>query len=189
MAKEEKKKQIESKQFAEKQRIDRLEREYGTIGGSFETYGFHLIVFHKTKKILFYRYKEQDKTIYSFKEFIDYSFDSKNETTETTIRGSSSTTFTTQTSGKSMLGRALAGAVIAGPIGAVIGGATAKKTTIGTTVNTPERIERNVRTTYCVVIKTMKDGVQDTIPYYTSSKNNALKLKTVIESIILYPKS
>lgn len=78
--------------------------------------------------------------VYSFSDIITFSIEDKSKVKkgETTI----STTSSETTSNGSMLGRAAVGGLLAGGVGAVIGGATAKKNTETTNiVNTrPDRI-------------------------------------------------
>ena len=112
----------------------------------------------------------------------DFSFDEITGCTireeKTIIPGQTTTTYTTKTNGGSMVGRALVGAVVAGPIGAAIGGVTAKKETIQHTNSTPD----SVKYKYYVTIGINRKGWQD-IVYDTNFKDRAEKVVKFIDKI------
>lgn len=153
-----------------------LEKQYGIIGERFDRDNFHVWVYNNTKKVIIYSYNFEKRCIFSFNEILGCDLSSSENLS--VIPAKNETTLTTKTNGKSMVGRALAGAIIAGPIGAVIGGATANKNTIGVTTTTPER--KITKTINCATIRVMKDGVVDSISYYGYG---AAKLKTIIDNI------
>lgn len=167
----------------EKQRLFTLEKQYGKRNASLDKETLHVWVFNESRKVvIFYHDFYDKKQVYSFDEIVGCDLSSKDNVSEKVIPAQSETTFVTKTSGTSMAGRALVGAVVAGPVGAIIGGATAKKTTVGVTKTTHETTVKTVRTTWCAVIHVIKDGVEDRIPCYGYGSN---KLKTMIDDILL----
>ena len=80
--------------------------------------GCGFIINDTTKKI-YYNYKE-----YSFDDILDFSVQ------DNSVTENYGSVLTSSTDTKSMLGRAAIGGVLAGGAGAVVGGATAKRTTI-----------------------------------------------------------
>lgn len=172
-----------AKQDEEQKRLVALEEQYGKRSASLDKETLHVWVFNESRKVvIFYHDFYDKKQVYSFDEIVGCDLSSKDNVSEKVIPAQSETTFVTKTSGTSMAGRALVGAVVAGPVGAIIGGATAKKTTVGVTKTTPETTVKTVRTTWCAVIHVIKDGVEDRIPCYGYGSN---KLKTMIDDILL----
>ena len=116
----------------------------------------------------------------------DFSFDEITSCTireeKTIIPGQTTISYTTKTNGGSMVGRALVGAVVAGPVGAAIGGITAKKEIIQHTKSTPDTIKYK----YYVTIGINRKGWQDII-YDTNFKDRAVKVKQIIDRIENYP--
>lgn len=170
-----------AKQDEEQKRLVALEEQYGKRGASLDKESLHVWVYNESRKVVIYTYDYNKREVYSFDEIISCDLNSNDNVSETVIPGQNETTYVTKTNGKSLAGRALVGAAIAGPVGAIIGGATAKKTTIGVTKTTPSRTVKTVRTTWCAVIHVMKEGVEDRIPCYGYGSN---KLKTIIDDII-----
>lgn len=158
-----------------------LEEQYGKRGATLDKENLHVWVYDESKKVLIYNYDFNKREVYSFDKIISCDLTSNDNVSETVIPSRNETTYVTKTSGKSLAGRALVGAAIAGPVGAIIGGATAKKTTVGVTNTTPSRTVKTVRTTWCAVIHVLKDGVEDRIPCYGYGSN---KLKNMIDVII-----
>ena len=170
-----------AKQDEELQRLATLEEQYGQRGASLDKENLHVWIFDKSRKVVIFNYDFNKREVYSFDDIISCDLKSNDNVSEEIVPAQSETKYVTKTSGKSMAGRALVGAVIAGPVGAIIGGATAKKTTIGVTKTTPATTVKKVRTTWCAVIHVLKDGVEDKIPCYGYGSN---KLKDMIDNII-----
>lgn len=170
-----------AKEDEEQKRLVALEEQYGKRGASLDKESLHVWVYDETRKVVIYTYDFNKREVYSFDEIISCDLKSNDNVSETVIPGINETSYVTKTSGKSIAGRALVGAAIAGPVGAIIGGTTAKKTTVGVTKTTPPRTVKTVRTTWCAVIHVMKNGVENRIPCYGSGSN---KLKTIIDDII-----
>ena len=88
--------------------------------------------------------------------------------------------YVTKTSGGSLLGRATVGAIAAGPVGAIIGGSTAKKKT-----ETVKKAETTyISGYYTIEVLDIEDNVRATFIY--SNKNEYIKVKTFLEKIISY---
>lgn len=143
-----------------------IKEKYGERSDSLNLLGMSVSIYNSSRTILI--------------NGKDFSFD---EITGCTIReektfipGQTTTTYTTRTSGGSMVGRALVGAIVAGPVGAAIGGATAKKETIQHTSSTPDITKYK----YYVTIGINRKGWQD-IVYDTNFKDRAEKLVQFIE--------
>ena len=171
-------------EITESENIISLERQYGKRGYALDGMNidypypkFHFWVFEETKKVVIFTHDFDSKKIYSFSDILRYDY--KCEEEETIIPASNETTYTTETSAKSLAGRALVGAAIAGPLGAVIGGATAKRKTVGETKITPEK--RIVNTFETIVICIRKGGVEEEYPYNGYSIN---ELKNALDNII-----
>ena len=126
-----------AKQDEEQKRLVALEEQYGKRGASLDKESLHVWVYNESRKVVIYTYDYNKREVYSFDEIISCDLNSNDNVSETVIPGQNETTYVTKTNGKSLAGRALVGAAIAGPVGAIIGGATAKKTTIGVTKTTP----------------------------------------------------
>lgn len=187
------KENMERKRFQEIQMLEEntksenlasLERQYGKRGYALDGMSrdypypqFHFWVFEETKKVVIFTPDFDNKKIYSFSDILRYEYNCEEK--ETIIPASNETTYTTETSVKSLAGRAIVGAAIAGPLGAVIGGATAKRKTVGETKITPEK--RIVNTFETIVLYTQKEGVEEEYPYdgYSISE-----LKNALDKII-----
>lgn len=162
----------ERKERKRKKELEKKQKElelYGKCSKRFINTGITVRVFDSTKNVLI------NGKPFSFEEIQDCTI----QIDEKVIQGKSETTYTTKTSGKSMVGRSLVGAAIAGPIGAVIGGTTAKKETTGITKTIPDIINRK----YYVTIGINRKGWTDII-YDTNDKDQAFKLKEIIDSIV-----
>lgn len=170
-----------AKQDEEQKRLVALEEQYGKRGASLDKESLHVWVYDESRKVLIYNYDFNKREVYSFDDIISCDLNSNDNVSESIIQGQDETTYVTKTSGKSLAGRALVGAAIAGPVGAIIGGATAKKTTVGVTKTTPSRTVKTVRTTWCAVIHVLKDGIEDRIPCYGYGSK---ELKSMIDDII-----
>ena len=144
-----------------------LTEKFGEKSDCLNFLGMSISVYNSSKTILI---NEKD---FSFDEITGCSIREE----KTVIPGQTTTTYTTKTKGGSMVGRALVGAVVAGPIGAAIGGVTAKKETIQHTSSTPDTIKYK----YYVTIGINKKGWQD-IVYDTNFKDRAEKVKHIIDS-------
>lgn len=169
------------KQNEEQQRIDAIEKQYGRRGATLDKTSLHVWVFDETRKVVIYNDDFDKREVYSFDDIIRCDLKSNDNINKTIIPVQSETTYVTKTSGTSMAGRALVGAVIAGPVGAIIGGATAKKTTVSVTKNIPTTTFETVNTTWSAVLHVLKDGVDHSIPCYGYGSN---KLKSMIDEII-----
>ena len=105
-----------------KEEIDKLSNEYGTIIRQFD-FGTKdinacILVFAEAEKVWAFG------RIYNFNQFIGCNIKDNLQIEK------SSVTYKTKTSTSSMLGRAIVGGVLTGGIGALVGGATAKKKTV-----------------------------------------------------------
>lgn len=144
---------------------------------------FRLELYNEAQKVIF------NGTLYSFSDILSCDIEEKEkiETTSVLIgqRDDITTTYTTKTSGKSLAGRAIVGGVIAGPVGAIIGGATAKRTTTAENQVTTRHVmgTKQYKTiTYRVLIKTIKSKF--TQVFVTPNKSEAEEVKEVFDSII-----
>ncbi len=144
---------------------------------------FRLELYEKAQKIIF------NGSLYSYCDILSCDVEEKEkiETTSVLIghRDDVTTTYTTKTSGKSLAGRAIVGGVIAGPVGAIIGGATAKRTTIAENQVTTRPVmgTKQYKTiTYRVLIKTTKSKFAQV--FVTPNKSEAEEVKEVFDSII-----
>ena len=164
------------------QKLLTLEKQYGRRGKVFDKDGFHIWVYDKARILIVYLWSFEKRMVFSFDDIIGCTLTSNTGTSKITVPAHNETTFITKTSKSSMIGRALAGTIIAGPVGAVIGGATAKKNTVGITTTTPERIIQKPTTSFCAVIHVLKDGKEDTIPCYGEGVND---IKSIIDEVIL----
>ncbi len=160
--------------------IERLSSELGAYTNAFYEENMHVFIFEQSKKIAVYYYNPKKIRMYDYQDIVSCELNSKEETHHHTIKGKTETRYTTSTSGKSLVGRALAGAVVAGPLGAMVGGMTAKKQTISEKITTPDEHIVSTSTTYSVVVKTRKD----TIPYYSSEQEKAARFKEVFDNIL-----
>ena len=151
-----------------------LEEKYGKLTAQCRKLGFEVSVFNDTNIVII------NDEPFSFNEISECYIREERLVTP----GHSTTTYTTKTSGSSMAGRALVGAIVAGPIGAVIGGATAKRQTVGETVTTPDVVKYK----YYVTIGINKEGCQD-IVYDTNFKDRAEEIKRIIDDIMRYSKN
>lgn len=151
----------EAKQLAKKEK-------YGERTDYLNLLGFSVSVYNRSKTIII------NGKNFSFDEIEGCTIREE----KTIIPGHTTTSYTTKTNSGSMIGRALVGAVVAGPIGAAIGGATAKKETIQHTNSTPDTVKYK----YYVTIGVNRKGWQD-IVYDTNFKDRAEKVVNFIEKI------
>lgn len=165
----------------EQQRLETLEMIFGKRGAALDKQELHVWVFNKTKKMVVYESDFNDRKVFSFNDIVGCDLTSYDNVSEKTIPGQSETTYVSKTSGTSMAGRALVGAAIAGPVGAIIGGVTAKRTVVGVTNTRPDTTIKTVNTTWSAVVHVLKDGVEDRIICNGYGSN---KLKTMIDEII-----
>lgn len=116
---EELKRRIDSKYNKD---LENITNEYGTITKNIEikekSVNDSVIIFAETKKIWMLG------KIVDFKDILGCSLSDNSHTERGTVK------YETKTSTGSMLGRAVVGGVLTGGVGAVVGGATAKKNTI-----------------------------------------------------------
>ncbi len=162
---EERRKEERIKEEAE----ERSKKEkYGERSDCLNLLGFSISVYNSSKTIII------NGNEFSFDEITGCTFREE----KMIIPGQTTTTYTTKTNGGSMIGRALVGAVVAGPIGAAIGGVTAKKETIQHTNSTPD----SVKYKYYVTIGINRKGWQD-IVYDTNFKERAEKVVQIIDKI------
>jgi hypothetical protein len=94
----------------------------GAVGLAIAESTSHICLFHASKS-----HPAPDMRIINAVDVLDWSIEENWQTLTTQ-------SLQTATSTSSLVGRAVAGGLIAGPAGAVVGGATAKKRTTGTTV-------------------------------------------------------
>ena len=144
---------------------------------------FRLELFEKAKKVIF------NGTLYSYDEILSCELTEKEKIeTKSEIVGYKdevTTTYTTKTSGKSLAGRAIVGGVIAGPVGALIGGATAKRTTIAENHVSSKPVTETKEyksIIYRLLIKTTKN--KSAQEFITNKKSEAEEVKEVFDSII-----
>ena len=142
-----------------------------------------LELYNKAQKVIFFG------TLYSFKDILSCELIEKEniETTSVVVghKDEVTTTYTTKTSGKSLAGRAIVGGLIAGPVGAIIGGATARRTTVAENQVTSKPImgtKEYKSIIYRLLIKTTKS--KSTLIFVTSKKEEADEIKEVFDSII-----
>lgn len=164
----EEERQKEKIRIKEAQELAQKEK-YGEQSDCLKFIGMSIRVYNSSRTILI---NDND---YSFDEITGCSVREE----KTIIPGQTTTTYTTKTNGGSMIGRALVGAVVAGPVGAAIGGVTAKKETIQHTSSTPDTIKYK----YYVTIGINKKGCQD-IVYDTNFKDRAEKVKLIINGLV-----
>lgn len=152
----------------QKEENEALEKKYGKRSRKYDEIGISLSVYKDSRTILI--------------NGEEFSFDEISGCTVREVKkiipGSSTSTFVTKTSGKSMAGRALVGAVIAGPVGAIIGGTTAKKETVGETITSPDSIEYR----YYLTINVNKEGSHG-IFRDTKLKSAVYNIKSIIDEI------
>lgn len=102
--------------------LENLSREYGAITKKFEFWNKSkdncVLVFAETKKAWIMG------QVYDFKDILECSI------TDNSYIKKGEVTYKTKTSTGSMIGRAVVGGVLTGGVGALIGGATAKKKTV-----------------------------------------------------------
>lgn len=170
----------------EKQRlVSTLENQYGKRGDYMDGIRFHMWVFPESKNVIIFNTDIEDRKVLPFQKILSCDVEVERiKTGEKYTPARSVTTYTTKTNGKSMLGRAIVGAVALGPAGAIIGGATAKKETTGETIVIPEEHIITYETKIHVYIKYLNNGIEDTIVYMPYKVEFAEQAKKIIESVI-----
>ncbi len=137
-------------------------------------YGFLLQTLNNENKVII---NEEE---FDYKDILECEIDIQMKHTVVVEPPQSISKSTTKTSLSSLAGRAVAGAIIAGPIGAAVGGATAKKVTT-TTTTTSSGFNRHVnRKLYNVTIHTTSKDIRHT----TGNEATAIKIKKAVDSII-----
>lgn len=144
---------------------------------------FRLELYNEAQKVIF------NGALYSFSDILSCNIEKRGKIETASVivghRDEVTTTYTTKTSGKSIVGRAIAGGIVAGPVGAVIGGATAKRiTTAENHVTTKPVIgtKQYKTTTYRLLIRTTKSKFAQI--FVTDQKSEADEVKEVFDSII-----
>ena len=166
---------LKNKEIREKENVEKeakelaIKEKYGECSRSYNNIGISIQAFDSSRTVLI------DGKDFSYDEITECSISDK----VTLIPGRSITTYSTKTNGGSMFGRALVGAAIAGPIGAVIGGATAKQETTGQTFTTPDIVKHK----YYVKIGISRKGYQD-IVFNTNFEDRANDVKKIIDTIL-----
>lgn len=165
--------------------VSTLENQYGKRGDYMDGFKFHIWVFPESRNVVIYKDNIEERLALSFQDILSCELiEERIKTGETHIPARTETTYTTTTSGKSMLGRAIVGAAVAGPVGAIIGGATAKRETTGVTTVTQEQHLTTYKTKNHVLIKYLNDGVEGTIVYEPYALEYAERAKTIIDSVL-----
>ena len=144
---------------------------------------FRLELYNKSQKVIF------NGVLYSFGDILSCDIEKRGKIETASVivghRDEVTTTYTTKTSGKSAVGRAIAGGVVAGPVGAIIGGVTAKRTTTAENHVTTKPVmgtKQYKTTTYRLLIRTTKSKFAQI--FVTDQKSEADEVKEVFDSII-----
>lgn len=144
---------------------------------------FRLELYNKAQKVIF------NGALYSFSDILSCDIEKRGKIETSSVivghRDEVTTTYTTKTSGKSVVGRAIAGGVVAGPVGAIIGGVTAKRTTTAENHVTTKPVmgtKQYKTTTYRILIRTTKSKYAQI--FVTDQKTEAEEVKEVFDSII-----
>lgn len=171
------------KEQEREEEIEKFKDENGECDKVIIYKDFRLEVYDKAQKLIF------NGTLYSFSDILSCDFIEKDniETTSVVVghKEEVMTTYTTKTSGKSLAGRALVGGVIAGPVGAIIGGSTAKRTTIAENHVTLRPIlgtKEYKSKIYRLLIMTTKSKFAQV--FVTAKKAEAVEVKEVFDNII-----
>ncbi len=117
-----------------------------------------------------------NENIYSFKDILDFSLSDN----QTVVQHHTSGTAKTKTSTGSMIGRAVVGGVLTGGIGAVVGAATAKKTTDVS----PGKTWSTTKHDYCINITINSLSTPNEILYFHSDDESANKVASILTVIV-----
>lgn len=159
------------------------EKELGKCDKEIEQNGLHLRIYEKAKIIFI------DNRRFGFEEIVDCQIEDvkKNEYTKIldSYQQTTTSSYTSKANTKSIIGRTVAGAVLGGPVGAVIGGVTSKRTITPTSVQTESKpvykTKKYTTTYYRLVITTTEEKFNK---YYTNETKDKKSLEQILDCII-----
>lgn len=150
-----------------------LEKRLGKCSQSVCKYDFSLYAFDTSRKMVI------NGNEYDYSDVIDCDINVISREYVEEMPAGKELTATLKTSGKSMVGRSIAGAVVAGKVGAVIGGATAKKNITIESREIPASRKTTSRTLYEVTIRTASSEISMS----TGDEDAAKSIKSAIDRI------
>lgn len=160
-----------------------MEKELGKCDKEIEQNGLHLRIYEKAKIIFI------DNRRFRFEEIVDCKIEDvkKDEYTQVldSYQQTTTTTYTSKANTKSVIGRTVAGAVLGGPVGAVIGGVTSKRTITPTKVETESKpvykTKKYTTTYYRLVITTSEEKFNK---YFTKETKDKKSLEQIQDCIV-----